>query len=72
MPLLKSPMTGGGTEYAVSNVSIEQDAAGNRKPNKDRSREKIDPAYAMILGVGLAASQPPEVEFSFESMVVEF
>jgi phage terminase large subunit-like protein len=38
--------------WAVSNISIERDAAGNRKPNKDRSRERIDPAVASIMGRG--------------------
>jgi len=58
--------------WAISNVAIESDAAGNKKPNKDRSREKIDPAVASIMAVGLAASQPAEQVFSFEPMVVEF
>jgi phage terminase large subunit-like protein len=58
--------------WAVSNVSIESDAAGNRKPTKERSRDKIDPAVASIMAVGLAASQPAIVEFDFQPVVIEF
>lgn len=58
--------------WSISNVSIETDAAGNKKPSKDRSRERIDPAVASIMAVGLAASQPPEQTFDFSPMAVEF
>lgn len=36
-------------EWMVSNVAIEQDAAGNIKPTKQRSTEKIDGIIAMIM-----------------------
>lgn len=49
--------------WAISNVAIERDAAGNMKPSKERSRERIDPAVASIMAVGLAASEPQAVEF---------
>jgi phage terminase large subunit-like protein len=58
--------------WAISNVSSESDAAGNKKPPKDRSREKMDPAVASIMAVGLAASVPPEQVFEFEPLVAEF
>ena len=48
--------------WAVSNVALERDAAGNVKPSKERSRERIDPAVAAIMAVGLAAAQEPKVE----------
>lgn len=51
--------------WAISNVSIESDAAGNRKPNKDRSRERIDPAVAAVLAVGLAAVEAPPIVYDF-------
>jgi phage terminase large subunit-like protein len=44
--------------WALSNVAIEKDAAGNMKPSKDRSRERIDPAVAAIMAVRLAAQEP--------------
>ena len=35
--------------WAISNVSLERDAAGNVKPSKARSRERIDPAISGVL-----------------------
>lgn len=40
--------------WAIGNVRIEKDAAENQKPSKERSRERIDPAVASIMAVGLA------------------
>lgn len=57
--------------WAVSNVAIERDAAGNMKPSKERSRERIDPAVAGIMAVGLAAGEPKVEAFEVpESMVL--
>ena len=56
--------------WAISNVAIEQDAAGNRKPSKERSRERIDPAVAAIMAVGLAAAEPPEIQYDFSRPLV--
>lgn len=44
--------------WAISNVAIERDAAGNMKPSKERSRERIDPAVASVMAVGLSAQEP--------------
>lgn len=55
--------------WAISNVSIERDAAGNMKPSKERSRERIDPAVAAIMAVGLAAAEP-KCDFNFELPLV--
>jgi len=41
--------------WAISNVAITRDASDNKKPNKDRSRERIDPAVAAIMAVGQSA-----------------
>ena len=40
--------------WAVSNVIVARDDAGNIKPSKMRSREKIDPIVAGIMAVGVA------------------
>jgi phage terminase large subunit-like protein len=37
--------------WCVSNVAVEQDAAGNLKPSKAVSTEKIDAVVAMIMAV---------------------
>jgi len=41
-------------DWNVGNVIIDQDAAGNIKPNKQKSTEKIDGAVAMIMGLARA------------------
>jgi phage terminase large subunit-like protein len=56
--------------WAISNVSIEMDAAGNKKPSKERSRERIDPAVAAVMAVGLAATEPPPTEYDFSAPMV--
>jgi len=38
--------------FCAANVAIEGDAAGNMKPSKKRSAEKIDGIVAAIMGVG--------------------
>jgi phage terminase large subunit-like protein len=43
--------------WCLSNVATEQDAAGNVKPSKARSREKIDGAVALAMAVGVAATE---------------
>lgn len=40
--------------WNVSNVTIEQDAAGNQKPSKKKSAEKIDGVVATIMALGRA------------------
>lgn len=40
--------------WAMSNVVADQDPAGNIKPAKNKSSEKIDPAVALIMAVGRA------------------
>jgi phage terminase large subunit-like protein len=40
--------------WCVENVVCDQDPAGNIKPNKGKSREKIDAAVAAIMAVGRA------------------
>lgn len=40
--------------WMAANVSVEQDAAGNRKPSKAKSRERIDGIVALLMGIGRA------------------
>jgi phage terminase large subunit-like protein len=51
--------------WAIKNVHIESDAAGNKKPSKQRSRERIDPAVAAIMAVGAAVAQEASNEPQF-------
>jgi phage terminase large subunit-like protein len=43
--------------WMVSNVAVRQDAAGNLKPDKEKSTEKIDGVVALIMGLGRALVQ---------------
>jgi phage terminase large subunit-like protein len=43
--------------WMASNVSIESDAAGNIKPSKKKSTEKIDGIVALIMGIARATAQ---------------
>ena len=38
--------------WAINNVAIQEDPAGNLKPNKAKSTEKIDPVVAAIMALG--------------------
>ncbi len=40
--------------WMISNVAIQGDAAGNKKPDKEKSTERIDGAVALIMAVGRA------------------
>jgi phage terminase large subunit-like protein len=44
--------------WMASNVAAEVDAAGNIKPSKRRSSEKIDGIVALVMGIGIAAATP--------------
>jgi phage terminase large subunit-like protein len=47
--------------WNAANVSVETDAAGNLKPSKKKSLEKIDGIVATIMGLALATSDPRPV-----------
>ena len=44
--------------WMAGNVSVEQDAAGNLKPSKRRSPERIDGIVALIMGLDGATTKP--------------
>lgn len=44
--------------WAMNNVAATSDPAGNIKPDKDKAKEKIDPAVAMLMGMARALSNP--------------
>jgi phage terminase large subunit-like protein len=51
----------------ASNVIVQQDPAGNSKPDKKRSREKIDGIVALIMAVtGMmgAVDNSPAIDFA--------
>ncbi|MER9818915.1 terminase TerL endonuclease subunit, partial [Mesorhizobium sp. M0129] len=42
--------------WAVANVVLYTDASGNRRPLKEKSVDKIDPAVAAITAIGRAVA----------------
>jgi phage terminase large subunit-like protein len=44
--------------WMASNVSVETDAAGNLKPSKKKSTERIDGIVAMVMALGRAMVGP--------------
>lgn len=52
--------------WMADNVTVEQDAAGNIKPSKAKSREKIDGIVAAIMALDRATRHDPE-ESVYES-----
>ena len=50
--------------WMASNVAVETDAAGNLKPSKKKSFEKIDGIVALIMAVGRAIAEDGETEES--------
>ncbi|RCV87482.1 hypothetical protein DU505_17065 [Billgrantia montanilacus] len=52
----------------ASNVTVETDAAGNVKPSKKKSTEKIDGIVSSIMAIGRAmvtSGRPIETEVVF-------
>lgn len=54
--------------WQAGNVIVESDAAGNRKPSKARSLDRIDGLVSAIMACGLAATQPEQRAFAGEVM----
>jgi phage terminase large subunit-like protein len=54
------------TRWMAANVAVAQDPAGNLKPAKDTSPERIDGIVAIIMAIGgaLVAQEEPQPEYS--------
>ena len=52
--------------WMAANVAVAQDFAGNLKPAKDESTERIDGIHAAIMAIGRAmvAQEEPQSEYS--------
>lgn len=53
--------------WCAANVVVEQDPAGNLKPSKRKSTERIDGIVALITGLARAMVQPAEAPSVYES-----
>jgi phage terminase large subunit-like protein len=63
--LLERSLRHGGNpvlRWMASNVAVDQDAAGNLKPSKSRSTERIDGIVALVMALGRAMVEPKEPE----------
>lgn len=52
--------------WMASNAAVVSDAAGNIKPAKDKSTEKIDGIVAMIMGIGISMATAAPVKSFWE------
>jgi phage terminase large subunit-like protein len=57
--------------WMMSNVVIKQDPAGNKKPDKEKSTEKIDGAVALIMAIARAMMQNIPEESAYKDLSVE-
>jgi phage terminase large subunit-like protein len=50
--------------WQISNVAIEMDPAGNRKPNKKRATGHIDGVVSLMMAMAAAGTPAPEIDVS--------
>jgi phage terminase large subunit-like protein len=48
--------------WMAGNATVETDAAGNLKPSKKKSTERIDGVVGLVMGLGRAIANPPDGE----------
>ncbi len=61
--VLQKQLAHGGNDvlrWMASNTSVETDPAGNIKPSKKKSTERIDGVVALVMGLGLAINEPAD------------
>jgi phage terminase large subunit-like protein len=58
------------TRWMAANVAIAQDPAGNLKPAKDKSTERIDGIVATIMAIGRAMLVQEEPQPSYQMFFV--
>lgn len=55
--------------WMVSNVSVKQDPAGNLKPDKAKSTERIDGVVSLIMALGRATVNIPEPKVTYTGVL---
>ena len=61
------------TRWMAANVAVAQDPAGNLRPAKDKSTERIDGIVALIMAIGramLPAEQPPRSVYEDRGLLI--
>ena len=56
--------------WMAGNLATEEDAAGNLKPSKAKSTEKIDGMVALIEARGVGMAEPAQYEFEPGSLAL--
>ena len=56
--------------WNVANLSVTTDPAGNRKPVKLGTGQRIDAAVALIMAIGIHAREPAPIEYDFSLPMV--
>jgi phage terminase large subunit-like protein len=57
----------GGSATPSSDLAVETDAAGNLKPSKKKSTERIDGIVAGVMALGRALVQPAQSASAYET-----
>jgi phage terminase large subunit-like protein len=71
--LLRRALRHGGhpvLRWMADNVAVNQDAAGNIKPDKAKSTERIDGIVALVMAIGRATAQELVVAPQFQLMAI--
>ncbi len=55
--------------WALSNVVIKRDYNGNRKPDKEKSQDKIDPVAALLMAIGGFITDRGENEYDADQVL---
>jgi phage terminase large subunit-like protein len=58
------------TRWMAANVAVAQDPAGNLKPAKDKSTERIDGIVALIMAIGRAMVAQEEPQPAYQMFVL--
>jgi phage terminase large subunit-like protein len=58
------------TRWMASNVAAAQDPAGNLKPAKDKSTERIDGIVAIVMALGRAMVAQEQPQPSYQMFVI--
>jgi phage terminase large subunit-like protein len=56
--------------WCVGNVVVEMDPAGNLKPSKNKSTERIDPVVALVMAIGRAMVETQSVYETREMRII--
>jgi phage terminase large subunit-like protein len=53
--------------WMAGNTAVETDAAGNLKPSKKKSTDRIDGMVALVMALGIAIAEPAKRKSVYET-----